>query len=287
MKFNKLFSILVVAAAMAFTACTDEVEYTPAKEVNTPGVYFSSDEISDFAIDAEAGAQTITIYRKTTGGEISVGITASGDTDKFTVPSQVTFANGAESAVVSITPLVDLMENFTTYSLALSIDPEFTSPYLSDAWEGTFAYANGTEWNSLGYCEYTDDMVGPLFSNPCLTWNVEIEEHSTTPGLYRLVNPYGCADSPFQRYCTLSENYVVVDATDPSKVFFGSTPNDGFTTGVDMGYGVMTIGLQTYGQYADGKITWPVKGLAIFDNDGGYYANQSGEFCIDLSKLTK
>lgn len=52
-----------------------------------------------------------------------------------------------------------------------------------------------------------------------------------------------------------------------------------------MGYGVMTIGLQAFGTLADGKITWPVKGLAIFDNDDGYYANQSGAFCIDLTSL--
>ena len=128
-------------------------------------------------------------------------------------------------------------------------------------------------------------MFFPLFSNHCFSWSVEIQEYYDTAGLYRLVNPYGCAASPFKNYCKLSENYVVVNATDPSKVFFGDNPNAGFTTGVDMGYGVMTIGLQAFGTLADSKITWPVKGLAIFDNDDGYYANQSGAFCIDLTSL--
>ncbi|MDE5744513.1 MAG: hypothetical protein K2H84_02480 [Paramuribaculum sp.] len=285
MKFNKIFSILGLTAAMAFTACTDSVEYTPAPQEETPGVYFPDVEISDFALDANSTAQVITISRKEVGGEVTVGITATGDTDKFSVPASVTFAGGAETAVINITPLVDQMVDFTTYKLALTIAPEYSSDYLVNTWEGTFVYANSKEWVSLGMCVYTDDMVGPLFSNPCFSWEVEIEEHTNTPGLYRLVNPYGCEDSPFARYCKLEENYIIVDATNPAKVFFGEDPNDGFTTGVDMGYGIMTIGLQAFGTYADGKITWPVKGLAIFDDDGGYYANQSGKFCIDLSDL--
>lgn len=212
-------------------------------------------------------------------------VVAAGDTDKFSVPASVTFANGATSTPVSITPLVDAMENFTTYNLGLTVDEEFTSPYILNAWEGAFTFADGEEWITIGNCQYTDDMCGPLFSNPCFTWSVEIQEYYDTAGLYRLVNPYGCAASPFKNYCKLSENYVVVNATDPSKVFFGDNPNAGFTTGVDMGYGVMTIGLQAFGTLADSKITWPVKGLAIFDNDDGYYANQSGAFCIDLTSL--
>lgn len=285
MKLCKLFSAIGLIAAMSFTACTDEVDYTPAPEVNTPGVYFSSEEEVTFTIDAQSGAQVITLYRLTGDGELTVPVVAAGDTDKFFVPASVTFANGATSTPVSITPLVDAMENFTTYNLGLTVDEEFTSPYILNAWEGAFTFADGEEWITIGNCQYTDDMCGPLFSNPCFTWSVEIQEYYDTAGLYRLVNPYGCAASPFKNYCKLSENYVVVNATDPSKVFFGDNPNAGFTTGVDMGYGVMTIGLQAFGTLADGKITWPVKGLAIFDNDDGYYANQSGAFCIDLTSL--
>ncbi|WP_297073497.1 hypothetical protein [uncultured Duncaniella sp.] len=285
MKLNKLFSILGLASAIAFTACTDEVEYTPAKAVNTPGVYFPTDNEINFTIDDQAGAQTINIFRQNTEGELVVSLQASGDTDKFSVPATVTFAGGSETATIAITPLVEQMENFTTYTIGLTVDDEFTSPYLLATWEGTFTFAVGEEWATLGNCVFTDDAVGPLFNNPCLSWDVEIQEHAQTPGLYRLVNPYGCETSPFKKYCVLSENYVVVNATNPEKVYFGENPNEKTTTGVDMGYGVMTLGLQAYGTLANGKITWPVKGLAIFDNDGGYYANQSGAFCIDLSGL--
>lgn len=285
MKLNKLFSVLGLASVLSFTACTDEVDYTPAPAVNTPGVYFSPEEEVNFTIDAEAGVQTINIYRQKTDGELSVAIQTSGDADKFSVPSTVTFPAGVESATVAITPLVATMEDFTTYAIAITVDDAFATPYLPNTWEGTFTYANGEEWITIGECEFTDDALGPLFGNPCFTWPVEIQEHYATTGLYRLVNPYGCAASPFRNYSVLSENYVVVDATNPARVFFGTNPNERTTTGIDMGYGVMSLGLQAYGTLADGKITWPVNGLAVFDNDGGSYANNSGQFCIDLSVI--
>lgn len=285
MKLNKLFSVLGLASVLSFTACTDEVDYTPAPAVNTPGVYFSSEEEVNFTIDAETGVQTINIYRQKTDGELSVAIQTSGDADKVSVPSTVTFPAGAESATVAITPLVATMEDFTTYALAITVDDAFATPYLPNTWEGTFTYANGEEWITIGECEFTDDAIGPLYGLPVLSWPVEIQEHYETPGLYRLVNPYGCEAAPLHEYCTLSENYVIVNATNPAKVFFGDNANAGFDTGLNVGDGLLRIGLQAYGSLNDGKIMWPVKGLAVFIGQDGYYANNSGQFCIDLSVI--
>ncbi len=285
MKFNKFFTVLGVAAAMTFTACTDEVDYTPAAAEITPGVYFAPDVEVNFEIDANSEAQVINLSRMQTEGDLTVNLTASGDVDLFVIPSSVTFANGSETAAISITPIVANMENFTTYTISIVVPDEVASNYAKNIWSASFTYANGSEWNSLGMCKFSDDLVGPLFSEPVYTWNVEIEEHTQTPGLYRLVNPYKAANSPYAKYCVLDENYVIVNATNPARVFFGDTPNSNWSTGVDLGYGVMTIGIQTYGSYADGKITWPAKGIAIFDNDGGYYANINGAFCIDLTGL--
>lgn len=285
MKFNKFFTVLGVAAALTFTACTDEVDYTPAAEEITSGVYFAPDVEVNFEIDANSEAQVINLSRMETEGDLTVNITASGDIDLFEIPSSVTFANGSETAAISITPIVANMENFTTYTISIVVPDEVASNYAQNTWTASFTYANGAEWNSLGMCKFSDDMVGPLFSNPVLSWDVEIQEHYQTPGLYRLVNPYKAAKSPYAAYCVLDENYVIVNATDPAHVFFGDDPNSKWSTGVNLGYGVMTIGIQAYGSYADGKITWPAKGMAIFDNDGSYYANNNGAFCIDLTGL--
>ncbi len=283
MKLYNIFSAIGLAAAMTFTACTDEVDYTPAKPVNTPGVYFPAEEEINFVVNSEADVQTINISRSTTEGELTVNITPYGDADKFTVPSTVTFASGAATASVAVTPLTNNMEMYATYMLGITIAEEFTSPYIQDSWEGSFTF--GIEWPTIGNCIFTDDACGPVTGNPIFTWRVEVQEHAETPGLYRLVNPYGCAASPFKNYCNLSESYLVVNATNPAKVFLGSDPNEKYNTGVDLGYGVMSIGLQAYGTLENGLIKWPVKGLAVFDDEGGYYANTSGAFCIDLSEI--
>lgn len=285
MKLYRLYSFLGIAAVMSFTACTDEVDYTPAPAIETPGVYFSDEEEVNFTIDSQTGAQVISLSRQKTERELTVTLTATGDVDKFTIPASVTFASGAATAPVSIMPIVDSMDDFSTYTISLTVEESMTSPYINNMWEGSFYFAEGEEWPVIGVCKFTDDALGPLFSNPIFTWNVEISEHALTPGLYRLVNPYGCADSPFARYSVDAENYIIVNATDPSRVFLGDNPNQKISTGINMGYGVMALGLQAYGTLANGKITWPVKGLAVFDDDGGYLANQNGEFCIDLTTI--
>lgn len=285
MKFNSILSVLGLASVLMFISCTDEVDYTPAPVVETPGVYFSAEEEVNFTIDSENMAQNIILSRQKTDGELTVTLTTSGDTDKFSVPGSVTFANGAVTTLIPITALTGAMEDFSTYKLTLTIEDALTSPYINNMWEGSFYYAMGEEWPTIGKCVFTDDALGPLFSNPCFTWEVEIQEHALTPGLYRLVNPYGCSASPFSKYSVETENYIVVNATNPAKVYLGDNPNNKVSTGINMGYGVMSLALQAYGTLANGKITWPVKGLAVFDDDGGYLANNSGEFCIDLTSL--
>lgn len=285
MKLNKLFSILGLAAALSFTACTDEVDYSPAPEVVTPGVYFPAEEEVNFTIDNDNTVQSITISRQKTDGELTVPLTVGGDTDKFTVPSSVTFPSGAATTIIPITALTASMEDFATYTLSLTIDDAMTSPYINNMWEGSFYFAEGEEWPTIGSCIFTDDAIGPLFSMPCYQWEVEIQEHALTPGLYRLVNPYGCSKSPYRNYSADPENYIIVNATNPARVYLGENPNAYISTGINMGYGVMDLRLQNYGALSEGKITWPVKGLVIYDDDGGYYANQSGKFCIDLTPI--
>lgn len=285
MKFNKFFTVLGVAAALTFTACTDEVDYTPAAEEITSGVYFAPDVEVNFEIDANSEAQVINLSRMQTEGDLTVNITATGDVDLFEIPSSVTFANGSETAALSITPIVANMENFTTYTISIVVPEEVASNYAQNTWTASFTYANGSEWNSLGMGKITDDIVGPMFGLDIYTWSVEIEEHSQTPGLYRLVNPYTNENSPYAQYAAVAENYVIVNATDPTHVFFGDAPNSYWSSGLNVGYGDMPIAIQAYGSYADGKITWPAKGLAIFIEGDSYYANNNGAFCIDLTGL--
>lgn len=76
-------------------------------------------------------------------------------------------------------------------------------------------------WQSLGNGLLVDGFIYPGYvGNPKgHGWNVEIQQKSDQPGLYRMVNPYTVDGCPIKRYNDNTNGaFVVIDATDPSMV---------------------------------------------------------------------
>lgn len=145
---------------------------------------------------------------------------------------------------------------------------------------GTYddAWVKGS-WESLGIGLLSDDAVAPLYQAEIPTFEVEILENTDTPGLYRVKNAY-TSDYPYNEpgdYDDTRNYFLEVDATNPEAVSIAKQ-----ALGVDWGYGMMYIESISDGTLADGIISFPTKGMAIYDDDGAYYANQNGEFQIVL-----
>ena len=174
-----------------------------------------------------------------------------------------------------------------------------------------FEYYGGgaNPWKSLGTGLLTDNFVVTMYySDPETetvfepeTYEVEIEENSDNPGLYRIVNAYQHIAE------ILDVDYVStnleINATDPSGVYI--TPQ---STGLDDGDGIISIAsvggynlatnefedLKTaglLGTLSDGVITLPAipsqdgtysyQGF-FFQGSSGYYAGTKGEFKLVL-----
>lgn len=58
------------------------------------------------------------------------------------------------------------------------------------------ASAQDDEWTLLGTGKYTDDIMTNS-GWPSMTWEVEIYESKSTPGFYRVENPYGNGKCPY------------------------------------------------------------------------------------------
>ena len=104
----------------------------------------------------------------------------------------------------------------------------------------SFEYFGGGEnpWKSLGIGLYTDDFIGPLFSNDPVTYEVEVQESTSTPGVYRMVKPYAEA-YPYNEpgdWDTTQDYHIIINAEDPNGVYIPEQP-----TGVDWGYGAISI----------------------------------------------
>ncbi len=153
-------------------------------------------------------------------------------------------------------------------------------------------------WTSLGYCLYTEDFMTTFWSVDNVTYEVEIQESSDTPGLFRLVNPY-CEAYPYNDPGDWDDSqnwYIEINCEDPDGVYI-----DLQDTGCDWGYGdiyvysmaanyldagypLSVIKAAGYcGTYADGVITFPTKQLLIYMpgySSSIYYANTNGAFKV-------
>lgn len=178
--------------------------------------------------------------------------------------------------------------------------------------EAKFEYyssGNASPWKSLGIGLYTDDILTPMFyadneGNPAsaITYEVEIKESTETPGLYRVMNPYGNDVYPLSEGDCAEDGYFLeIHAEDPEAVYILDQE-----LGFDWGYGPMAFmsegarymasydietlkGAGYLGTLKDGIITLPVfqtssgrgyQGILFMGNDGYYAGN--GEFQVVL-----
>lgn len=82
----------------------------------------------------------------------------------------------------------------------------------------TKAEEDDMEWKSLGFGTYRDDVFS-AFNLPSESWSVEIMESATTPGCYKVVNPFGSADCPYFGGKTFEGADLVIHAEDPDIVY--------------------------------------------------------------------
>ena len=157
-------------------------------------------------------------------------------------------------------------------------------------------------WVSLGYAEYTDDIILPLYGNSPMTYYVEVLENKDMPGLFRMVDPYG-PEQPLYPYASSYKegSYIEIDATDPEGVWIEGWQS----TGLDIqNNGLMSITSMAWyqanaegatkedvaaagfcGVYADGVITFPTDGILVGIGSKVYYATRNGAFKLDMTNM--
>ncbi len=152
------------------------------------------------------------------------------------------------------------------------------------------------EWTDLGTATIVDDCFTVISSYSLDNYSFEapIQESTTTPGLYRVVDPYlkypfGGHDSEVQ--------YLIIHAENPDQVYF-----EEFSTGVTIGAGyhhirsiaavqlaegktaeeVAAAGL--FGKLVDGVITMPAESMEFQLNSNWYPCNKAGLWSVTLPK---
>ena len=183
--------------------------------------------------------------------------------------------------------------------------------FASDSFE-YYGGGDANPWKSLGIGYYTDDIVVPLFTKAgeSYTYEVEIQENSDTPGLYRIVNAYAPVATAFGEEG--GNQNIEIHAEGANAVYILDQP-----IGMDLGYGSMSIETiagyhvatygfdavmestpEEFGTVKDGIITFPVIEKEASDGSkvncqawlnmggGSYFGGTNGEFQIVLPEAS-
>lgn len=173
-------------------------------------------------------------------------------------------------------------------------------------------YNDALNFKSLGRFTMTDGLMGDIYPDYAnRTYTVEVQEHISKKGLYRIVDPYADVVNEYgepwrvQAYAD-KHFFIYIDATDPNAVVMltspiGIDPYPGAGEGecevsskaaYQMDFGEMTLeeckSNRLCGKMVDKVITFPKEALVLRNN--GYYmdnwqnANRKGAFKLDMSK---
>lgn len=241
--------------------------------------------------------------------DVKVGLYTTATVDKFgmdAVLSDLRYEDEETNSSVSAGILDEMKAVGGFYSLMTNLKDNTSYTLVVWATNGTKATFEAVEYTTAKYPEvfktlgtglYSEDIIGPLYGQKVVSYEVTIEESEETPGKYRLVNPYSSYPiNPTGGYDNSNDYNIVIFANDPERVYIPLQE-----TGCNYGYGMMSMMSMAYYQIAtgnmtadqcaeaglfgtlkDGVITFPVKALLVTDNDGTYYANGNGGFKLIL-----
>ena len=207
MKTINKYLFILAAAVFTFTACEKQTEREPSPAGNPNAIAFEAGNIYKEINPAKAALEyEIKVARTSSEAEMTANIKAEGDLDIINVPATVTFAAGANEAVLKLTfpnAQVD-----STYSVVLSVDSVNKSPYIDGNSSCTFTVAIAAWEPAETQAIVFDGIVNVFFSTGNPGWYVSYLRKDNVDGSFdiRLINPYtvlpdyldGDYDSPIQ-----------------------------------------------------------------------------------------
>ncbi len=302
MKSLKIFFLTaLVAVASMFTACTEDHEWSAGEQVTGAQVYFADGVATNVTVEAETSSFEVTVMRgnvdEATTVPLKVAVSAAKVDEEadpinyaelFTVPSNVSFGAGKDSAKFTVSFDRASLEDGQTYTLTFSInDAGAVTPYGYDKQTWTLVVPEPMVLLGTGY--WTDGIEAAMFGIETPTYPVEVWENLKNPGwlylkdLYTfayvdaLINNWGMSEEDVEELKATweADTYVLINIADPTQVYIPYQE-----VGNVIGNGPTQIGSvkDVYGTLENGIITFPVEGLVWGDeyNGGPYYSNPDG-----------
>lgn len=217
----KLFksSILAILAlsATAMVSCDGGKDVGYVEGSQSAGAYFTS-TATTYTLQDNATTFTVTIGRGSTSAASTVNLNVTEPSGLLSIPTQATFAEGALTTDLVIGYDIEQFE----YDVRVPVELTINDPSIYGNGTYSFSVMRPSPFKPLGKGIYTDGIMMGLYNIEQLTYYVEVEESLTTPGIYRVKNPYAYGVFEYTEEADMVSNdpyYMVVHAEDPDKVY--------------------------------------------------------------------
>ncbi|MCM1441798.1 MAG: hypothetical protein NC131_21690 [Roseburia sp.] len=223
MKFTKIIPALFACAAMLVgSSCNEKTEYVPAESAPLEPYYFTT--LNNTYRELVDGQTAFQVFMgradRISSKEVSFEVSTDAPADAFTYPSSVSFKEGQDTVSFFVEFDLTKLEKQKEYKLDFKLAGIQNTPYCYGNMEVTAIYIPWRKFEKKGI--YRDGTVSVLFgiSDEGIQYDVTIEEHPTTDGLYRIVNPYG-VESPFSQFFDVDDEtrYLYIHAENPERVY--------------------------------------------------------------------
>lgn len=179
---------LACLLTLSWTACTDEVDYTPTVPTDgVAGVYFPDGQASSYTLSEDTTAFSFFICRTDSVGEQYVDLVVESDSAasaQLTIPTSVTFADGDSVAEIIVTYDPTKLVRGDSYSFNVSVAVTDAMNYKNTAYEAVAKFPVLADWQPIGKATYFDTY---FFYEP---YKVELEQNQVKPNQFRLHLPY-------------------------------------------------------------------------------------------------
>lgn len=193
------------------------------------------------------------------------------------------------------------MEENGVYTLVVAGFDEMMNVITTDSYTFEFTTVQKeSEWEKFGEAEYTDLFAGPSYGEAPFYWTVPVEQHKTTKGFYRLVNPYSAPDSPWKKYTLGGNGYVYIHAENPDAAWIELSPLNVALgmEGAIYGWSLAGLAVEGYGWtleqafekgftgwLEDGSLYFPPETLlVVFESEPNNPYNAGGKDYTDWSE---
>ena len=258
-KINNLLLALLSVFALAWTACDDEVEYTPAGLLDGNGVYFPTSTQTSYEVEGTSGTLTFDVMRTLTteAQEATLNITyGEGAESVFSIPASVNFAAG--DTLATLTVQYDNLVQGTTYTAELSFTDG--TPYAYSTINLSVLYPEEIEyeWEVVSENAILTDNLFSIYALGNIEMTGITVEKAVGYDIYRFQSPYnndymvnnGIADAIFPE--DFEFPYIILDGESYEGVQKGSY----FIAPTALGFE------DVYGQATQFNASWNTMGSA-------------------------